>query len=246
MMETEIICAYACQEPFDNESKVPCVLKCGHTYCQSCIRQLVSKTCPACRRVFSGYTTNFALLDIISSNKKTTNNQDDLEKIFKDFETLKISHSIESYEKEISKILQNQSLENDYIATKIKLKFTVDDLDSKLFICALVKSVHRICLDPKNKLSESKFKRYASLLKIFISRNREFKLDALLALRANDNLRLIAKIFVEENVLNKNDINEFSNIVNIITQSSKVNKYIFRNFIKQNFYITIFFKLGLT
>ncbi|THU93932.1 hypothetical protein K435DRAFT_669316 [Dendrothele bispora CBS 962.96] len=41
-----------CLDAFDNKHKVPCVLDCGHVFCQSCIPRVDPPVCPVCREEF--------------------------------------------------------------------------------------------------------------------------------------------------------------------------------------------------
>lgn len=69
--------------------KTPKVLTCGHTFCCQCVHKMVGRNsslqCPTCRKDISlpesgkveDFTTNFALLNLISDNKKIKESGDD-------------------------------------------------------------------------------------------------------------------------------------------------------------------------
>ena len=72
-----------CMEHYDNNTHVPQILPCQHTFCKDCLDSLVSwdrlhaeVPCPVCRREHrvpsTGFTTNRAVLDMVDSLKKNT------------------------------------------------------------------------------------------------------------------------------------------------------------------------------
>lgn len=72
-----LFCSICC-----DDYKTPKVLTCGHTFCCQCVRKMVGRNsslkCPSCRKDISlpesgkveDFITNFALLNLISDNKK--------------------------------------------------------------------------------------------------------------------------------------------------------------------------------
>jgi uncharacterized protein YbaR (Trm112 family) len=45
-----------CFDTFNDKDKIPRILQCGHTFCQSCLMDLRTSnilTCPTCRKYFS-------------------------------------------------------------------------------------------------------------------------------------------------------------------------------------------------
>ncbi|XP_066956741.1 E3 ubiquitin-protein ligase trim-21-like isoform X2 [Macrobrachium rosenbergii] len=72
-----------CQELLDEEERCPLLLPCSHSLCAACIEGLIdkgSKSCPFCRRAFSGTSTksfspNFALLDMLKYVKLENANE---------------------------------------------------------------------------------------------------------------------------------------------------------------------------
>ncbi|XP_066957223.1 tripartite motif-containing protein 5-like isoform X2 [Macrobrachium rosenbergii] len=67
-----------CHEVLDEEERCPLLLPCSHSICAACIGGLIDKgpkSCPFCRRAFSGTSTksfspNFALLDMLRYVKR--------------------------------------------------------------------------------------------------------------------------------------------------------------------------------
>ncbi|KAK3922991.1 Roquin-2 [Frankliniella fusca] len=60
-----------CFEDFNQESRIPKVLPCGHTICLQCLLQSDRRECPTCRRAFNSppslLPTNFVLLRLMES-----------------------------------------------------------------------------------------------------------------------------------------------------------------------------------
>lgn len=71
----EVICPI-CYDHYNDKEKIPRILSCGHTYCQSCLMDLRTSnilTCPTCRTYFSPdvkqLIKNFTILDYLYSEK---------------------------------------------------------------------------------------------------------------------------------------------------------------------------------
>ena len=64
-----------CFDTYNDKDKVPRILQCGHTFCQSCLMDLRTSnilTCPTCRKYFSPdvklLITNYTILGKIYSS----------------------------------------------------------------------------------------------------------------------------------------------------------------------------------
>ncbi|KAL7636175.1 UNVERIFIED_CONTAM: hypothetical protein RMT77_012932 [Armadillidium vulgare] len=73
-----------CFVEYDSEYVVPMMLKCGHTYCDVCIKDLLYKSpkCPACRAPISvkDSVKNYALLKLLSDKKPKSKCYKDVKK----------------------------------------------------------------------------------------------------------------------------------------------------------------------
>ena len=65
-----------CYDTYNDKDKIPRILLCGHTFCQSCLLDLRTSnilTCPTCRKVFSpevkNLIRNFTILDYIYNKR---------------------------------------------------------------------------------------------------------------------------------------------------------------------------------
>ena len=67
-----------CMNQYDNNTHVPKLLPCQHTFCQSCLTSIGAETvdiiCPGCRKKHkvprNGFTTNRAILDVVDELMK--------------------------------------------------------------------------------------------------------------------------------------------------------------------------------
>ena len=73
-MASEALECSICCERFDNQTRCPRLLSCGHSFCSNCLEKLFNEkaiNCPTCRNAVSvpagvaGLPKNFALLDIL-------------------------------------------------------------------------------------------------------------------------------------------------------------------------------------
>ena len=71
-----------CYEHYDDQSKCPRLLNCGHSFCSRCLKRLLHRNtidCPKCRNPVvvpfgvDGLLKNFALLDIMNETAPTQN-----------------------------------------------------------------------------------------------------------------------------------------------------------------------------
>jgi hypothetical protein len=78
----EISCPI-CYDNYNEKDKIPRILQCGHTFCQSCLMDLRTSsilTCPTCRKYFAPdvkqLIKNFTILDFLNQHKDAIDNSE--------------------------------------------------------------------------------------------------------------------------------------------------------------------------
>ena len=62
--------------PYDEMERKPCMLQCGHTFCENCLNQIHqssenenNKLCPCCRQQYEDFYVNYALVQSQEDHK---------------------------------------------------------------------------------------------------------------------------------------------------------------------------------
>ena len=95
-----------CYKPYDCEVRTPRVLICGHTYCQSCLRQILNVssncTCPNCRKSIVAtsvvdITINHFLLSLVAKKENQSSTEEST--VTEDFDSLSLKNDYSSVRK---------------------------------------------------------------------------------------------------------------------------------------------------
>ena len=137
-----------------------------------------------CNQPIEGKYPCYALLQLIKDPKEP--------KVKKSFETQTgqsglIGYSFDSCEKKIFKMLKKNSTNildlKETIEKEFEFSEIIDIHHKSVFISALISAVSRSCLNSKIGFNEAKFKSLCSFLSIYIERDEELELAAILSIK---------------------------------------------------------------
>lgn len=202
-----------CFENYDHFLVKPYSLyPCGHTYCISCANKLTK--CPMCKRIIRDKTPNYAVLQMITDETVQVPTalltpeeiQPAMETLFKS----KLNDAyFESYHIRLLQIIQQETNQQNKIQL-IESEF--ENKKTKVFIGALISALCINCMDENKNLDHIKFKNHSELLSKYISHNKLFELEALLAVESlnhriydhlSDFLWIIFNILYDENIISE-------------------------------------------
>ena len=106
LFEEDDLSCNICYKPYDCEVRTPRVLFCGHTYCQSCLRQILNDssncTCPNCRKNIVATSVDDIIINHFTISlvaKKENRLSTEEATITKDFDSLSLKNDYSSVRK---------------------------------------------------------------------------------------------------------------------------------------------------